>query len=62
MGREEKDKRRDDKRVEETNVEYFRSYRQPRYCGNAKRFEEIKKRENQIRIARVDFKNLRREK
>jgi len=36
MGREEKDKRRDDKRVEETYVEYFRSYRQPRYCGNAK--------------------------
>ena len=46
MGREEKGKRGDNKRIKETNVEYFWSRRQSRYRTNAKWFEEVKEREN----------------
>ena len=46
MGREEKDKRGDNKRIKETNVEYLWSHRQSRYRRNVKWFEEVKEREN----------------
>jgi hypothetical protein len=45
MGRKEKNKRRDNKRIEETNAEHVRSNWKPRYHKNVDWFEKVKKRE-----------------